>query len=264
MTARAATSVRRPQADAGVRVLELSYQLSSLADRASFLTAAATELVQTFGGEVVSWNDVLVAAHRFDFVVHPQTPETAMMMAALAPLAGVHPVVRSFMADGRRTAPVPRRVSDVTTADEWHRSPVFQEPFRGLGLEHQLGIVVDVRAGQLLRGWAVVRSGRDFTDGQMGLAWQLQPLLVVLDRMYAAPCGPHTGEAVGRYRLTPRELDVLRLLGMDCTARQIASGLRISERTVHKHLENLYAKLGCRDRLGAVLATREAGLPFTP
>jgi DNA-binding NarL/FixJ family response regulator len=94
----------------------------------------------------------------------------------------------------------------------------------------------------------------------MALARQLQPLLVALDRMYGASSAPDREEALERYRLTPRELDVLRLLAQGCTARQMASGLRISERTVHTHLEHVYTKLDCRDRLSAVLIAREAGL----
>lgn len=263
MIGRTVSPAPRPDPGTGLRLLELSHQLSSLPDRASFLAAAAGELAGAFDGEVVSWNDVLVAAHRFEYSVHPRTPETEGIMAALAPLAGAHPVVRSFMAEGR-AAPTPRRVSDVVGAAEWRRSRVFQDPFREHDLVHQLGIVPDVRAGELLRGWAVVRSGRDFSEAQMSLARHVQPLLVVLDRMHAPASAPGSAEAADRYRLTPRELDVLRLLGMGCTARQIASGLRISERTVHKHLENVYAKLGCRDRLGAVLLARRSGVLSGP
>jgi len=264
MTGRTVPPAPRPREDVGIRTLELSYQLSSLPDRTSFLAAAAGELAEAFDGEVVSWNDVLVAAHRFEYSVHPRTPETAAIMTALAPLAGAHPVVQSFMAEGRGVPPGPRRVSDVVSAAEWQRSQVFQDPFREHDLVHQLGIVLDVRAADLLRGWAVVRSGRDFSDAQMSLARSVQPLLVVLDRMHAPAPAPGGTEATERYRLTPRELDVLRLLGTGCTARQIASGLRISERTVHKHLENLYAKLGCRDRLGAVLLARRTGMISGP
>lgn len=259
-TRRAAVPAPRPRADAGTLVLDLSYQLSSLPDRPAFLAAAAEELARAFDGEVVSWNDVLVAAHRFDSTVHPRTPETAAMMAALAPLAGVHPVVRSFMAGGD-AVPVPRRVSDVMSPAGFRRTRVYQDPFAAARLEHQLGIVLDVRPAQLLRGWAVVRSGRDFDDDQMALARLLQPLLVALDRMHGAPAAGRSDPAAAeRYRLTARELEVLRLLATGCTARQIATGLRISERTVHRHLGNTYAKLGSRDRLGAVLTARAAGL----
>jgi DNA-binding NarL/FixJ family response regulator len=52
---------------------------------------------------------------------------------------------------------------------------------------------------------------------------------------------------------------VIILLGDGMTAVAIAHRLDISPRTVHKHLENLYAKLGVSDRLGAVLRLRDAG-----
>src|SRR5690242_19777407 len=100
MTERTTRPGPRPRPDAGARVLELSYQLSSLPDRASFLASAGAELAAAFDGEVVSWNDVLVAAQRFDSTVHPRTPETAAIMSSLAPLAGTHPVVRSFLSPG--------------------------------------------------------------------------------------------------------------------------------------------------------------------
>lgn len=248
-----------PAAGPSTRVLELSYQLSALEDREAFLGAAGAGISDAFRGEVVSWNDVYVAAHRFDYHVHPRTPESAEIMSRLAPLAGQHPVVRSFMT-GTAATPAPRRVSDVASAAEWRRSRVYQEPFRELDLRHQLGIIIDVRPGQLLRGWAVVRSGRDFSDDAMILARHLQPLLVALDRMYSARTPSPAEDVVARFRLTPRETEVLRLLALSCTAHQIGTALRISERTVHKHLENLYAKLGCRDRLGAVLTAQQAGL----
>ncbi|WP_205631542.1 LuxR C-terminal-related transcriptional regulator [Leifsonia xyli] len=44
------------------------------------------------------------------------------------------------------------------------------------------------------------------------------------------------------------------------TAKEIGSRLSISVGTVHKHLENIYLKLGVPDRLSAVLRAREVGL----
>jgi DNA-binding CsgD family transcriptional regulator len=60
--------------------------------------------------------------------------------------------------------------------------------------------------------------------------------------------------------MTVREREVLRLLAWSWTAARIGRELRISERTVHKHLENLYGKLGVHDRLAAVLRAQELGL----
>jgi DNA-binding CsgD family transcriptional regulator len=65
--------------------------------------------------------------------------------------------------------------------------------------------------------------------------------------------------ARGTDTLTARERDVLGLVARGLTARAIAHRFGISERTVHKHLERVYRKTGCGDRLSAVLSVREAG-----
>lgn len=57
-----------------------------------------------------------------------------------------------------------------------------------------------------------------------------------------------------------REREVLALLATGAKAARIARQLRISDRTVHKHLENVYAKLGVHDRLAAVLRALDHGL----
>jgi ATP/maltotriose-dependent transcriptional regulator MalT len=53
------------------------------------------------------------------------------------------------------------------------------------------------------------------------------------------------------YGLSPRELEVLRLVAAGKSNRAIASTLVISEHTVARHLQNIYAKLGLSSRAGA-------------
>ncbi len=53
---------------------------------------------------------------------------------------------------------------------------------------------------------------------------------------------------------------VLELLARGSTAEGVAARLAISPRTVHKHQEHLYRKLGACDRLSAVLAAQRLGL----
>ncbi|SHN55596.1 regulatory protein, luxR family [Geodermatophilus obscurus] len=60
--------------------------------------------------------------------------------------------------------------------------------------------------------------------------------------------------------LTGRETAVLQLLARGLTAESIARRLGCSPRTVHKHLERLYRKIGVRDRLMAVQVARCHGL----
>jgi DNA-binding NarL/FixJ family response regulator len=49
--------------------------------------------------------------------------------------------------------------------------------------------------------------------------------------------------------LTPRELEVLKLIAESLTADEIATALTISPKTVERHRSNLLAKLGMRDRV---------------
>lgn len=60
--------------------------------------------------------------------------------------------------------------------------------------------------------------------------------------------------------LTHRETEVLELLADGRLATSIASELQLSPRTVHRHLANIYRKLGVHDRMVAVNVARERGL----
>jgi DNA-binding NarL/FixJ family response regulator len=65
----------------------------------------------------------------------------------------------------------------------------------------------------------------------------------------------------GRPRgLTPREAEILREVTRGGTNRQVADALVISEKTVARHLANIYTKLGVSTRTAAVAWARDAGL----
>lgn len=55
------------------------------------------------------------------------------------------------------------------------------------------------------------------------------------------------------FHLTPRELDVLRLIARGCTNKEMARQLVLSQKTVGHHIERLYAKIGVKTRAGATL-----------
>jgi DNA-binding NarL/FixJ family response regulator len=57
--------------------------------------------------------------------------------------------------------------------------------------------------------------------------------------------------AAADHGLTSRELEVLRLVAAGRSNREIASALVISERTVARHLQNIFAKLRVRSRTAA-------------
>jgi DNA-binding NarL/FixJ family response regulator len=73
------------------------------------------------------------------------------------------------------------------------------------------------------------------------------------------------GHAVKRRRalpagLTPREVEVLRLLVRGLSYKEIAQELVISRKTAGSHVEHIYAKLGVSNRARASLFAMKHGL----
>jgi DNA-binding CsgD family transcriptional regulator len=67
-------------------------------------------------------------------------------------------------------------------------------------------------------------------------------------------CGSEAG------LLTPREIDVVRLLSRGCTYSQIGDRLGISVHTVTSHIKNSYRKLAVRTAAAAVMRAVELQL----
>jgi DNA-binding NarL/FixJ family response regulator len=67
-----------------------------------------------------------------------------------------------------------------------------------------------------------------------------------LGRIYALPGRGATG-----HRLTARELQVLRLLATGKTNHAIATDLVVADKTVDRHVTNIFAKLGVSSRAAA-------------
>lgn len=68
------------------------------------------------------------------------------------------------------------------------------------------------------------------------------------------------GEQADLRALTPRELEVLGLLGEGCSNQEIAHKLAITERTARTHVSNLLGKLHLGSRTQAALLAQQEGL----
>ncbi|MEO7099217.1 MAG: response regulator transcription factor [Luteolibacter sp.] len=63
-----------------------------------------------------------------------------------------------------------------------------------------------------------------------------------------------------RPTLTPRELEVLRLVAKGRTNKELASAMFVSEETVKTHVKALFLKLGVHDRAEAVSVSLKRGI----
>ncbi len=109
-------------------------------------------------------------------------------------------------------------------------------------------------------GVVLWRSELDFGGAEEQVASQLLSVLAAIHRRFMARGAPGAADPPGRISLTPREHTMLEMLSQGLTADAIARRLRITVKTVRKHLEHIYRKLGVHDRLLAVERARSEGL----
>jgi DNA-binding NarL/FixJ family response regulator len=130
-------------------------------------------------------------------------------------------------------------------------------------MEQQLSIPYRLD-GTMFRTFVVARGGKDYSDDDLTLARHIQQSLITVDQQIrvlarlSAERGP--SDPAENFDLTGRELAVLQLLAEGRTTRYSARRLGCSPRTVEKHLERCFRKLGVRDRLNAVRVATQAGL----
>jgi len=110
----------------------------------------------------------------------------------------------------------------------------------------------------------LITAIRKVLDGEPTLNRRLATELLRRLATEAGDLSPRAKPADLSDPLTSRELEVLRLLALGYTNRQIAKDLVISLGTVKNHVEHIRAKLGVSDRTQAVVRALEYGIITLP
>ncbi len=110
-------------------------------------------------------------------------------------------------------------------------------------------------AGFLLKGVPAEDLQRAVRDVAEGGAW-LDPAVTGRVLGPTATARAVTGPAPAVDVLTPREREVLALIGAGLSNTEIAGRLTLGEGTVKTHVGHVFAKLDLRDRAAAVVVAR--------
>ena len=239
----------------------ISYELEGLGDRDAFLPSAFSVLLTLLPADAVSWWDVPdVHGGEAQIAGMPcDVYQDASLPTRLLNNSVDHPMILSYLRDGPGDPHRPRRLSDLTSRADLHRTQTYNEVLRPMGNEYQLTVLTKKPSRQSGRMWVFGRASIDFSDVELALAGQLQAVLCALDRDYDSQRRIVESPA-DKYRLSERESEVLCKLAQGHTAATIGRLLRISPATVRKHVQHVYDKLGTRDRLGAVMLAYREGL----
>jgi DNA-binding CsgD family transcriptional regulator len=133
-------------------------------------------------------------------------------------------------------------VADFFTDRQWRASPMYNEYLKDDAGYREMMLCLPGRPGHIRRMLFWRASGSNFSDRDRALLTLLRPHL---DRI-------HRTRQNSADVLTRRQRELLGLVAAGHTNGQIARRLSISEATVRKHLENIFARLGVTSRTAAV------------
>jgi len=176
----------------------------------------------------------------------------------------VHPLVRYHGFEGGGGT---HRISDSLSRGDFRRTALYADYYQRVGLDHVMAVPLFVDAGTLA-SIVLNRSGIDFSERDRERLELLRPHLAFLYRQACAVtpgAGPLAASNATAAQpallqadevadgLTRREGEVMHWLSYGKTDAEIAALLAISPRTVNKHLEHIYVKLGVETRTAAVM-----------
>lgn len=145
-------------------------------------------------------------------------------------------------------------LSRVTEVDSYMATDHYREIYGESGTTDALSIPFG-SDGDIARV-IICRRGEGFGDGDIETARILQPVLAGCLRQSRAMeklnSNPLSEQAMRDHGLTAREAEIFTRLAGGATSQAVGQELGISVRTVEKHVQNIYARLGARNRAEAI------------
>jgi DNA-binding CsgD family transcriptional regulator len=234
------------------RAVSLVDSLAELEDPAGFAGIVLPGLATLVGCDVLTYNEIGPARGETRYADYPAGALDPATQSAFAAHVHEHPLVNHYRATGSGE---PVKISDFLSRQRLHRLGLYAEFFRGIPVEYQMAINLPGPDAEII-GVALSRARHDFCDEDRSLLSVLQaPLIAALLR---ARRRQQAGQALsaltcsGLPALTDREIQILRLVAAGRTNGAIAHQLEVSPRTIAKHLEHTYRKLGVSSRAAAV------------
>jgi DNA-binding CsgD family transcriptional regulator len=145
---------------------------------------------------------------------------------------------------------VPVAISDFLTVEEFRRLGLYEAVCEPLGTADSLRLYLPAPAGAARFFF--------FDCSHRGFPIRARQMLNLLRPHFAGSRArrPANLSTPGSRRLTPREAAVMQLVADGHSNAAIAAELWISEHTVRKHLESIFAKLGVHTRTAAAARLR--------
>jgi DNA-binding NarL/FixJ family response regulator len=230
----------------GTVLLELVGELVGLLDLDELRTGLLRALLRAVPAKWASLNEVgpdgVVA------LVEPELDER--WFGPFAQLAHENPLYQHWVRtrDGRAY-----RFSDVTTREALEATRLYREVYAPLGVNHQIALSLPSQRDRIL-ALVLSREDRDFSDAERDLLNQARPFMIQVYRNAVAFSALRSVSSAGLLPtlasrgLTTREAEVVSQVALGGSNRDIATALQVSDRTVQKHLEHAFRKLGVSTR----------------